>query len=97
MEFVNNLVSFQYKKHLLIESKIYTPKVIVRIEQNKGCTARVIKEPKLETMDSFGLFFTKFSENEPFVLPNELLMTFHGIEDLNLKSLYMNELTHVFA
>ena len=36
MEFVNNLVSFQYKKHLLIESKIYTPKVIVRIEQNKG-------------------------------------------------------------
>ena len=56
MEFVNNLVSFQYKKHLLIESKIYTPKVIVLIEQNKGCTARVIKEPKLETMDSFGLF-----------------------------------------
>ena len=49
-------------------------------------------------MDSFGLFFfTEFSENERFVLRNELLMTFYGIKDLNLKSLYMNELTHVFA
>ena len=48
MEFVNNLVSFNKKKHVLIELQLYTPKLIVRIEQNKGmyCQSNQIQRAK---------------------------------------------------